>query len=281
MPPYPALTADGSEATLAIGPEAAVRFVAPASVAWLTDRCANGFHEPVLSALVVDVLSRRPQSVFVDAGALYGYFALLAAAASHGQATVHAFEMNPESATALRENVAASPAAGRISVVHAALGAMDAPAEPTRYRGFIIGSHAPDARQAAIDFVTLDTYFAQRPAPQLMKVDVEGYEGRLLEGARGLMAAHDPIILLELHAERALRRQGDSRRRLLQDLLGRGYRAYLLGNHRVAREPVAVPVTTTAGSGEAAWIESGADDLVVICRGDLRDTWPGVTIGGW
>jgi hypothetical protein len=45
---------------------------------WLKRHCANGYHEPIMSQLLVEYLRTCPIVVFFDVGALFGYFGLLA-----------------------------------------------------------------------------------------------------------------------------------------------------------------------------------------------------------
>ena len=47
---------------------------------WLNRHCANGYHEPIMSQLLVEYLRTYPTAVFFDVGALFGYFGLLALA---------------------------------------------------------------------------------------------------------------------------------------------------------------------------------------------------------
>jgi FkbM family methyltransferase len=65
-----------------------------------------------------------------------------------------------------------------------------------------IGRRA-DARQEEIQVTTLDQDLAEAhlPEPDFIKVDVEGYELPVLEGARRLLEAKHPALYLEIHGE--------------------------------------------------------------------------------
>ena len=42
---------------------------------------------------------------------------------------------------------------------------------------------------------------ARESPPELIKIDVEGFESEVLEGARGILAAHRPVLYIELCSE--------------------------------------------------------------------------------
>jgi len=52
-----------------------------------------------------------------------------------------------------------------------------------------------------------------------MKIDVEGYEGKILNGARRVMRESDTVTMLELHSNSKLKASGITRCELLENLL--------------------------------------------------------------
>ncbi|MEA2693634.1 MAG: hypothetical protein QOJ16_3021, partial [Acidobacteriota bacterium] len=60
-------------------------------------------------------------------------------------------------------------------------------------------------------------------APDLVKIDVEGYELAVLKGGRGVLARYRPRLFLELHPER-LRELGGSVQEVVRLLEETGYR---------------------------------------------------------
>lgn len=63
--------------------------------------------------------------------------------------------------------------------------------------------HRTNARREEIQVKTLDQELAEAhlPQPDFMKVDVEGYELPVLQGARHILATTHPAIYLEMHGE--------------------------------------------------------------------------------
>ena len=59
--------------------------------------------------------------------------------------------------------------------------------------------------------------------PGLLKIDVEGYEYEVLQGARDLLRAHRPAICFELHLD-LVERRGGSPWQIVRELQSHGYR---------------------------------------------------------
>jgi FkbM family methyltransferase len=79
-------------------------------------------------------------------------------------------------------------------------------------------------------FETLDGVLARHPGavrPTLVKVDVDGYDGLVLRGARRLLAAHAPVVMFEHHA-RLIDALGDEPAAVFADLAELGYGALLV-----------------------------------------------------
>jgi FkbM family methyltransferase len=83
-------------------------------------------------------------------------------------------------------------------------------------------------------FETLDHVLDERPvfrAANLVKVDVEGFDGRVLRGGRALLAGAGPVVLFE-HYPRLIRAAGDNDCALFTDLAGFGYGPMILYDNR-------------------------------------------------
>jgi FkbM family methyltransferase len=64
--------------------------------------------------------------------------------------------------------------------------------------------HLDDAGTLTVDAVALDEFVFGRgnPAPQVIKIDVEGAERQVLEGARRLLETAPPLLVLATHGQR-------------------------------------------------------------------------------
>ena len=160
------------------------------------------------SFTMVRGLSRQgvtPKTV-IDVGANVGQFAIAAAKTFPGVA-VHSFEPNPPCAAKLRANVTSL---GNIKVYELALGENEGKIE------FHVNSHShsssilplakshldafPQARETSVIPVkvsTLDRVFheVEMQEPVLLKLDVQGYELQVLQGAADFLKRVDFVLL--------------------------------------------------------------------------------------
>ena len=108
------------------------------------------------------------------------------------------------------------------------------PSRGGRIAGVAI-SLAPRAETLLVDITTLDKFFAtQDRAPNFLKIDVEGHELAVLEGARHTLDSHRPALLVECES----RHHPDGDLRPVFDLLhSHGYHGTFFLNGR--RRPLA------------------------------------------
>lgn len=167
---------------------------------------AWGLVRGVVEPSVQEALRRcaGPGTIVWDVGANVGFFSLLAARLG---AVVHAFEPVPATAAALRANVAANGFGERIQVHEAAVGARSGEApflvvdEASWSHLADRGEHPRTRTRVRVPVVALDDL--DLPPPDVVKIDVEGSELAVLEGARTLLAEHAPRLIVELHETNA------------------------------------------------------------------------------
>jgi FkbM family methyltransferase len=151
----------------------------------------------------------------LDVGANTGLFSLLAAAAAPPGTEVHAFEPLAHIRDALLANIAENPGlAPRIQVHGVALSSSAGTAtfyETVNDRGLLTtsstleASHARmiggECRRCEVSTVRLDDWAEANLGKQrvkLMKVDVESHEPAVLAGGARTIAAHRPMVVLEV-----------------------------------------------------------------------------------
>jgi len=183
---------------------------------------------------------RRSSCVF-DVGANVGFYFLSALSARNVQTEVHAFEPQGELAALLQDHVhrnvlarahvvprAVSSCSGRAQLMIPQSGTM-ASLEP----GFLTRRAASWIESVAVETTSLDDYASTIGClPDLIKIDVEGHEPSVLEGAKRILESR-PTLLVEISAESAHSRP-------IMTLFELGYLAYAVEGRQL------VPVTHAA-----------------------------------
>jgi FkbM family methyltransferase len=161
-----------------------------ASEAFIT----NGDVDWGSEALLFSLLKRK--GVFLDVGAHIGYYSLYVLPRV---VAAYAFEPDPRVCALLEENVKGKQ---DVTVVPWAVGAKQGRA------GFILERHSEvshlsvgdeDARKRiVVDLVTLDAFVASRGLTvEAIKIDVEGHDAEVIQGALGLLRQQQPLVLTE------------------------------------------------------------------------------------
>jgi FkbM family methyltransferase len=147
-----------------------------------------GGAEPDVQALVAAL---GPDDVFYDIGANIGYYSLLAA---RNGARVIAFEPHPVTSALLRRNAAANGLAVELLEIAAGEGEGEVllSSPPGDHGAARISAEGIPVRVARIDALDL-------PAPTFVKIDVEGFERQVISGLAGVLRAHRPVVISEIH----------------------------------------------------------------------------------
>lgn len=170
-----------------------------------------GTYETELQEIVRDFV--RPGQVVYDVGANIGYISLLMARAVGSRGQVFAFEALPDNVARLRENLALNDFASGVEVVPAAVvdrgGQVRFLVHDSTSMGKVDGSVGRSNQQYPGELwvagVSLDEFvFTQgRPAPDVVKMDIEGGEVLALPGMQRILQTHPPLLLVELHSRAA------------------------------------------------------------------------------
>jgi FkbM family methyltransferase len=158
-------------------------------------RLFSGTYEPAQSRLFQEHLTA--DSVVFDIGAHVGYYSLLSARlASAGQ--VVAFEPAPRNAAFLRAIIAANTCPN-VSIHELGVAAVSGTSPFLLGTGSGTGRLARDG-QFQVRTTSLDDFVdAQAHLPTHLKIDVEGGEFDVLQGARETLASTRPTIFLSTH----------------------------------------------------------------------------------
>jgi FkbM family methyltransferase len=163
---------------------------------------AYGEFEPLERSLFVSLV-REEDTVF-DIGANFGLYSVIASARLRS-GSLHAFEPNPDLFSILKANLEKRPF-GHLEAHQIAIGATRGNvafncALDSAFSSVVETERIATERTVMVPITTLDGFMEERDIQlvDLMKIDVEGYEPEVLEGASRLLARTDaPIVLIEI-----------------------------------------------------------------------------------
>lgn len=232
--------------------------------------CFTGLYGPQETAILRALL--RPGMTFVDVGANWGYFTLLASHLVGRDGRVLGLEPDPRLFSVLEENVRRNALARTTLLPVAAareggtllLAGFD---EAAGNFGIsrIVADAAVGGRVFLVRADSLDRILEEERVERvdLLKMDIEGAEGAALAGMEGCLRAHRVgRILVELHP-RELYEQGSSVEMLIEMLRSAGYMGYT-----VSHDP---RVTRSVAYGR---IRSFGALLRPLAPGEVLDAWP-------
>jgi FkbM family methyltransferase len=195
----------------------------------------KGWHEPSITFLLEHLACVT--SRFIDVGSHLGYFSILFASIPGNRSL--AIEFDPSNFEELKRGVAFQPAAisARIAIVRCgvsdAADTIDLPAKRELSPGHsILRDRRTKGAQVKVSVVTLDEVSQTYDfAPDVIKIDVEGFEASVLKGAANIVSRFKPIIIVEVHPQ-YMSSIGHNTSMISTFLKGHGYRMYAFDDHR-------------------------------------------------
>jgi len=172
-------------------------------------RYLTGDAEPEVQDALAALI--QPGQAVYDVGANIGFFTMLCSRLAGPQGRVYAFEPIPANLATLRHNLALNDLSN-VTIVEQALSSTTGSAEMfvspwSAFHSLNVegaskrSDHDLQAGQISVQTVTLDEFVKgeEGRAPDLLKIDVEGAELIVLEGARETLRSCRPLLLCELH----------------------------------------------------------------------------------
>ena len=156
----------------------------------------------------------KADGCFFDVGAHVGLYSLIAARLVGPKGKVVAFEPDPLNAQLIREH-AARNGLSNVSVAQVAVWRSEGevrfrrsggqPTGKSSRRGAVVDSGLAmgSGEIISVQAVSLDAFAADNCSPAVIKIDVEGAECEVLEGATGLLASAKPLLICEVHTAEA------------------------------------------------------------------------------
>lgn len=164
---------------------------------------------------IVDWLKQflKAGDTFWDIGANWGWISLPAARIVGSSGQVIAIEPSPSNLAWLKRHIALNGCETIVRVIEAAVceqngGVINfsllddgcSPSNSLMFSNSVNGEAPKVSREISVPAITLDSLFEQKRVPQLVKIDVEGAELKVLKGATQLLKSETaPILLLAVH----------------------------------------------------------------------------------
>lgn len=159
--------------------------------------CWLGSYEFEKQNLVAKMV--KPGAVFLDVGAHVGFYTLLASMLVEKTGRVIAFEPFPRNITYLEKHLRLN-GVQNVTLFKAAVS--DHPGTTTFQEGPSSAmGQISDEGNLVVELVSLDDLYLKGiiPLPDFLKIDVEGAELSVLNGARRILAEASPTIFLATH----------------------------------------------------------------------------------
>jgi FkbM family methyltransferase len=190
----------------------------------------------------------KPGENALDVGAHIGFFAVHMAKYVGAAGTITAFEPLEENARLLERTIAENGFAGRLRLERAAVSRQSGETELTFSTetlnsggAFLVTGAIPHGHATRrIRVVALDDLTLPRPVA-FIKMDVEGAEPLVLEGAARLIREDRPVFLTELHREQLARVSAHTPETFLAKVGAMKYRAFRIENGARTQEVTSPP----------------------------------------
>jgi FkbM family methyltransferase len=190
----------------------------------------GGAYEPHVRRCFAALL--RPGDTFVDVGAHIGFFSMIASSLVGPSGKVYAFEANSTLFQTLRSNAEQFPwmvASLRAVCDKSGSVAFSNPQQAGESGWGKLASVRSEGHIESVEAVSLDEWHENLRFPpiRLIKIDAEGSEPFILEGARRVIANSRPYLIVELNDE-LLREVGRTRKSVTGSLREQGYRIFAI-----------------------------------------------------
>lgn len=188
-----------------------------------------GVYEPYQVSLFAETIT--PSMTVVDIGANIGLYSILAGNRVGSEGHVFAFEPEPRNMAFLKKNISANALTTTVEPVQAALADREGESvlhlhRTNKGRHSLVDYQETDA-SITVRTTTLDSFFRAHKIDRvdIIKIDVEGAEGFVLDGMRETLRLHRPGIFFEFFPL-ALKASGHDPKRILETFTNLGYTLY-------------------------------------------------------
>ena len=200
---------------------------------WISDPTSKSWYErnlpevpPEMSFLAQHRL--RPGATVFDCGAFQGLIAMILAKFVGATGKVIAVEASPRNYQAAIRNCLLNNA-GNVEVVNAAVSDTSDSVEFNYRANGQVDDGSGTWGKITVPSVSVDELARRYGAPDVLFVDVEGFESKVLRGAADTLSRHRPDCFFEMHVGRGLEKFGGSVKYFTESLGALGYQLWMSG----------------------------------------------------
>ena len=192
---------------------------------YVVDRGSKFIVEESYEPFMKDLVKLKPGDVFVDVGAHVGKYSLYAARQVGDSGLVIAIEPHPKNVENLRKGVMLN-GFKNVRVVEKACSNRSGRAFLLEYELSARHEITDKPTRLMVEIDTLDSILQGLRVDKvnMVKIDVNGHEYQVIEGARNTLKNHKPIILMEVMLE--------NKQRVFSYLEKFGYEAKIINRER-------------------------------------------------
>lgn len=184
-------------------------------------------YEPHVTAFLKQHLKRG--MTFVDVGANIGYFTLVAANLVGSSGRTIAVECNPKNCELIYMSLRQNNFDDVLVYPFAVSDGQKLMSFTSGFSNGIVSELAEDEKEAVIvPAVTLDFLLQNEPGIDVIKMDIEGSEGKAWQGMQQIIEKHHPLLLMEFFPSLLKRVSGTQAGEFLDSIFACGYRAAVL-----------------------------------------------------
>ena len=171
-------------------------------------RYFTDFDNEMVEEMLSFIKLTRSSRCLIDVGAHYGVFSLVFSSRPNS----YAFALEPSSSAfdILTKNINLNPQCNITAHQVCASHSLEAVRMSISNADHFVADSSNSSQ--AVDTITLDNFCSnEKLIPDTLKIDVEGFELSVLQGAQQLISTYSPLIFLEIHPQELLNYGGSVR----------------------------------------------------------------------
>ncbi|USN53975.1 MAG: FkbM family methyltransferase [Candidatus Nomurabacteria bacterium] len=159
--------------------------------------------EAEASKVMLDFI--EPGDEIFEAGANIGYYVLLEASRLQGQGKIYAIEPDPSNYELLKKNVELNELQNYVDVRKLSVSDKVGHSEfflskDSNLHSFLPSENDEERTSIMVETTTIDAFLADKPKVNFIRMDIEGYECRVIYGMKQFLAKPGPLkLFIELH----------------------------------------------------------------------------------